>query len=194
MVTAPAARRPKFSHLGIAAVDLPAMEAFYTELLGMVVTDRGETAGLEVVFLSGDPAEHHQLVLASGRPRTLPPNEANPAFGAVLNQISFRLDDLAGLKALNQRLAARGVGLMMTANHGVSLSIYFPDPDGNMVECFVDTDWYCTQPVLEPFDLTQSDEEILAQARKIAESGQNFMTIDEWRAGISRSMDRAGTR
>ncbi|HYT40015.1 MAG TPA: VOC family protein [Acidimicrobiia bacterium] len=194
MGSAPAANRPKFSHLGIAAVDLPAMEEFYTELLGMVVTDRGNTAGLDVVFLSGDPAEHHQLVLASGRPRTLPPNEANPAFGAVINQISFRLDDLAAMKALNQRLAARGVELMMTANHGVSLSIYFPDPDGNMVEAFVDTEWYCEQPVLEPFDLTQSDEEILGQANKIAESGQNFMPIEKWRAGITTSMERAGAR
>ena len=187
-------RRPKFSHLGIATVDLGAMEAFYTELLGMVVTDRGETAGMEIVFLSGDPSEHHQLVLASGRPRTLPPNEANPAFGAVMNQISFRLDDLPDLKALSRRLAARGVELMMTANHGVSLSIYFPDPDGNMVECFVDTDWYCEQPVLEPFDLSQTDEEILGQAQKIAENGQNFMPIAEWRTGITRSMESAGTR
>ena len=194
MGTAPAANRPKFSHLGIATVDMAAMEEFYTELLGMVVTDRGNTAGLDVVFLSGDPAEHHQLVLASGRPRTLPPNEANPAFGAVINQISFRLDDLTAMKALNQRLTARGVQLMMTANHGVSLSIYFPDPDGNMVEAFVDTEWYCEQPVLEPFDLTQSDEEILAQANKIAESGQNFMPIEEWRAGITTSMERAGAR
>ena len=191
---APSDSRPKFSHLGIATVNLGAMETFYTGLLGMVVTDRGETAGMEIVFLSGDPAEHHQLVLASGRPRTMPPNEANPAFGAVLNQISFRLADLAGLKAVSQELAARGVPLLMTANHGVSLSIYFPDPDGNMVECFVDTDWYCTQPVLEPFDLSQPDEEILAQARKIAESGQNFMPIDDWRAGITRSMERAGAR
>ena len=189
-----ATSRPKFSHLGIATVNMAAMEAFYTELLGMVVTDRGETAGLEIVFLSGDPSEHHQLVLASGRPRTMPPNESNPAFGAVLNQISFRLDDLAGLRGVNERLAARGVPLMMTANHGVSLSLYFPDPDGNMVECFVDTDWYCTQPVLEPFDISQSDAEILAQARKIAESGQNFMTIEEWRAGITRSLENAGTR
>jgi len=191
---APSDSRPKFSHLGIATVNLGAMETFYTGLLGMVVTDRGETAGMEIVFLSGDPAEHHQLVLASGRPRTMPPNEANPAFGAVLNQISFRLADLAGLKAVSQELAARGVPLLMTANHGVSLSIYFPDPDGNMVECFVDTDWYCTQPVLEPFDLSQPDEEILAQARKIAESGQNFMTIEEWRAALTRSLESAGSR
>ena len=191
---APSDSRPKFSHLGIATVNLGAMETFYTGLLGMVVTDRGETAGMEIVFLSGDPAEHHQLVLASGRPRTMPPNEANPAFGAVLNQISFRLADLAGLKAVSQELAARGVPLMMTANHGVSLSIYFPDPDGNMVECFVDTDCYCEQPVLEPFDITQSDEEILAQARKIAESGQNFMTIEEWRAALIRSLESAGSR
>ena len=57
-----------FSHLGIFVRDLAAMADFYTTRLGFTVTDRGALPGVDLVFLSRDPDEHHQIVLASGRP------------------------------------------------------------------------------------------------------------------------------
>ena len=46
------------------------MEGFYTRLLGFTVTDRGQLQGaagpVSLVFLSRDPDEHHQIVLATG--------------------------------------------------------------------------------------------------------------------------------
>src|SRR5512134_1893064 len=91
-----------FSHIGIYVADPAAMEDFYTAHFGFTVTDRGrlETprGPVDLVFLSRDPDEHHQLVLASGRPRELPFN--------VINQLSFRVDGLAGLRALHARIAA----------------------------------------------------------------------------------------
>lgn len=44
---------------------------------------------MQLVFLSRDPNEHHQLVLASGRPA-----ESNPPGFNVINQISLRVPDL----------------------------------------------------------------------------------------------------
>ena len=89
-----------FSHLGVYVRDLARMEAFYTGLLGFTVTDRGDysapTGPTYLVFLSRDPDEHHQIVLATGRPEGL-------AF-STLNQISFRVSDLAGLRALHAAL------------------------------------------------------------------------------------------
>ena len=51
---------------------VPRMQDFYTRVLGFTVTDGGELETAEgsmtIVFLSRDPREHHQIVLASGRP------------------------------------------------------------------------------------------------------------------------------
>ena len=64
-----------FSHVGLFVHDLELMEGFYRRVLGFTVTDRGElpapSGRVGLVFLSRDPREHHQLVLATGaRPRS----------------------------------------------------------------------------------------------------------------------------
>ena len=48
------------------------------------------------MFLSRDPNEHHQIVLATGRPQDLPFN--------VINQISFRVPDVKALRHFNEAL------------------------------------------------------------------------------------------
>ena len=84
-----------FSHMGFFVRDIARVEDFYRRVMGFTVTDRGHLdlprGRVDLVFLSRDPTEHHQIVLASGRPAELPFN--------VINQISFRLASLADLKA-----------------------------------------------------------------------------------------------
>src|SRR3982751_4489248 len=113
--------------MGIFVADLGRMQDFYTRVLGFTVTDRGplETAGggAELVFMSRDPREHHQIVLASGRP-------ADAGFNPI-NQISFRLDDFAGLRELHRRLQHEAVTHVAPVSHGNALSVYFRDPEGN---------------------------------------------------------------
>nr|MBX2846828.1 hypothetical protein [Acidiferrobacterales bacterium] len=50
------------SHFEIFVENVTLMENFYTQCLGLVVTDRGEGQD-GMVFLSNSPQEHHQLVL-----------------------------------------------------------------------------------------------------------------------------------
>src|SRR5688572_23695366 len=61
-----------FSHFGFFVRDIEHMADFYTRLLGFTVSDRGELdtprGKMRFVFLTRDPREHHQIVLASGRP------------------------------------------------------------------------------------------------------------------------------
>src|SRR5688500_8029715 len=89
-----------FSHMGMFASDIARMEDFYTRVLGFAVTDRGKLGSTSLVFLSRDPREHHQIVLASGRP---------PAGFNTINQISFRMADFAGLREMHRRLLAEKV-------------------------------------------------------------------------------------
>ena len=186
--TITAAPNLKFSHMGISVRDIAAMEAFYMQVLGFTVTDRGHAGGMKLTFLSRDPLDHHQVVLASGRPERLPPNTANPQFGPSINQISFKMGSLADLRDMHARLSEGGGSSLFPANHGIAWSIYAHDPEGNNLEFFVDTDWYITQPFLIPLDFSMTDAAIVAQTKSMCESSEGFEPYSAWRAKIAEQM------
>lgn len=169
------------SHLGFYVRNLERMARFYREVLGFFETDRGLLGQVQLVFLSRDPAEHHQIVLASGRP--------DDAAYSVINQISLRVPDLATLRTVRDRVAADpDVTELVAATHGNAVSIYFRDPEGHRLEVFLDTPWYCEQPLREPIDLDRPDAEVMAQAEALARSRPRFQSRAEWRAGMERLM------
>jgi len=167
-----------FSHMGIFVADIARMEDFYTRMLGFTATDRGKLGSTTLVFLSRDPREHHQIVLASGRPGALP---FNP-----INQISFRMAELAGLREMHRRLQAEGVDELAPVSHGNALSVYFRDPEGNRIELFVDTPWYVQQPLRVPMDMSLSDAELWAWAEAQARRLPGFKPVGEWRREVFR--------
>ena len=164
-----------FSHFGIYVTDLARMEDFYTRVLGLLVSDRGQVpGGSDLVFLSRDPDEHHQIVLATGRP---PGVEFN-----VVNQISFKLPALADLKAMHARARDEGTKQFRIVTHGNAWSVYFADPEGNRVEVFVDTPWHTPQPVVEPFDIEAPVEVIERETEALCRNRPGFMSREQWRA------------
>jgi catechol 2,3-dioxygenase len=173
-----------FSHFGIYVTDLARMEDFYTRVLGLLVSDRGQVpGGSDLVFLSRDPDEHHQIVLASGRP---PGVEFN-----VVNQISFKLPTLTGLKAMHARAREEGIKQFRVVTHGNAWSVYFADPEGNRVEVFVDTPWHTPQPVVEPFDIEAPVEAIERETEALCRNRPGFMSRDEWRTAQVARMGAA---
>jgi len=169
-----------FSHMGIFVTDPGRMEDFYTRVLGFAVTDRGPLGSLTLVFLSRDPREHHQIVLASGRP-------ASGGFNPI-NQMSFRMADFAGLREMHRRLQAEGVGELAPVSHGNALSVYFKDPEGNRIELFVDTPWYVQQPLRIPMDMKLADAELWDWAEREARKQPGFKPVEEWRADLRRKL------
>ena len=177
-----------FSHMGFYVRDLPRMARFYKEALGFTQTDEGDLGTTQLVFLSRDPAEHHQLVLASGRPAESGAASATPQFN-VINQISLRVPDLATLRYVRDAISAQaGTSDLVCATHGNAVSVYVRDPEGNRLEIFMDTPWYCEQPLREPIDLDQSDEAIMARAEAIARSRPQFQPRAVWQAALARKM------
>src|SRR2546428_2211627 len=95
-----------FSHMGMFVADRAGMRDFYTRVLGFTVADTGSLdvmrdttpRRIEFVFLSRDPKEHHQIVLATGKPEGL-------AFNPI-NQISFRMAEFSGLREMYRRVRA----------------------------------------------------------------------------------------
>mgnify|MGYP003576891603 FL=1 len=170
----------QFSHIGLYVTDLPRMARFYKQALRFTQTDAGDLGTVQLVFLSRDPTEHHQMVLATGRPADLSFN--------VVNQISFRVPDLPTLRSFHDRLLAEGATDMHPVTHGNAVSLYCRDPEGNRLELFMDTPWYCDQPLRETIDLNQSDVAIQAQAEGSAKRFPKFMSRAQWQADVARRM------
>jgi catechol 2,3-dioxygenase len=169
------------SHMGIYVRELEKMGRFYREVLGFTETDRGDLGPVQLIFLTRDPSEHHQIVLVSGRPAE--------ATYSVINQLSFRVQNLTTLKYVHARaLAEPGVSDMVPVTHGNAISIYFRDPEGNRIEVFLDTPWYCEQPLREPVDLSLSDQAIMAHTEALARSRPKFGSREKWQIELSKLM------
>jgi len=178
-----------FTHAGIYVTDMDRMVDFYTRVVGFAVSDRGPSLqGVgEIAFMTRDPREHHQLVLATGRP-------ANLSFN-VVNQLSFLVDSLATLRALWRDLksepAAEELG---PVTHGNALSAYFLDPEKNRIEFYMHTPWHVPQPYRIAVDLSLADASLWAQIEKHVRATPGFMPREEWIAEMERRVAQATAR
>lgn len=174
--------RPILSHMGIHVQDLPRMEDFYTKVMGLVVTDRGKAFKfpIDLVFLSSRPNAHHQLVLATGRPKD--------ADYSVINQMSFEVASLDELREMNRRVKEASVTDFIGINHGNAWSIYFRDPEGNRIEVYLDSPWHVPQPHGDDLDLDMSDEEVLRKTLDAIKDDPGFMPREEFEAELKRKM------
>ncbi len=163
----------RLAHVGIYANDKPKLEKFYTDVLGLVVTDSGPGRnGVELTFMSASPGNHHQFVLVTGRPDTA---GFNP-----INQISFMVDSLSDLRTVHGRAIERGATDMRVVTHGNAWSCYFKDPEGNTIEAYLDTPYHVPQPHGVPFDLSKSDEEILRETEAHCRATPGFMMMEDY--------------
>ncbi len=173
-----------FSHVGFFVHDIDLMEDFYARVLEFTVTDRGQLSGArgpaDLVFLSRDPDEHHQIVLITGRPEHLPFN--------VINQISLKADSLATLKTMHARVVRERTSDITPVTHGNSLSVYVRDPEGNRLELYFELPWYVDQPMRLPVDLDKPDGEIMEAAESHARALPGFKTREQWRRDMAARM------
>jgi catechol 2,3-dioxygenase len=175
--------RPQLTHMGINVYDIAAMEAFYTGVLGLVVTDRGvgTTFKAQLVFMSSSPYSHHQVVIASGRDPESPKTS--------INQISFKVADLDELREMYRRVVEHGVEGLRPLNHGNAWSVYFYDPEGNNVEIYCDSPWYISQPHGDLFDPEAPTAQILAETEAVCRQDPAFMPIEEWRDKVRTQLE-----
>ena len=131
-------------HVALSARDPVALAEFYRDVLGFQVVPT-ETSDLgENVFLSSHPAEV-SVDLALFR---------NPAF----QHTAFEARSLSDLRTFYQRVLDRSVPVKMALNHGVSLSFYFDDPEGHLIEVYWPTGVACLARHGDPIDLTRPEE------------------------------------
>ena len=174
----------RFSHIGLFATDVDRQAAFYKDYLDFTETDRGHLdvpgGRAELVFLSRDPDEHHQIVMISGRPEAL-------AFNTI-NQISLKADSLLTLQRFHHRLQRAPVTEITPVTHGNAISVYFRDPENNRIELYVDTPWYVNQPCRIEAPIELPADELLAWAQRHASTLPGFRPRAEWRREMAQRM------
>src|SRR6201996_8613697 len=164
------------NHVGIYVIDIDAMADFYTGFFGFVITDRRDDSN-PIRFMTLSPTEHHQLLLVSGR---------KPDSESTVAQLSFLMEDFPSLRRLHERAAAEPrIRKLWALDHGNSWTVYFRDPEDNIVECYVHTPWHVAQPYGTPIDFSLSDEAIESRTEAASLANPSYMPADAYRAKMA---------
>ena len=174
--------KPQLSHVGIYIIDTEMMIAFYEAVLGLTVTDRGisSSSKLPITFMSSAPDQHHQFVMVQGRAKDAP---------STVNQLSFKVGSLQEIRDVVAKVKARGLTMRQTS-HGNAWSIYFPDPEGNYCEVYMDTPWHVAQPHGDPMDFSKSDAEIHAWTENIVRADPTFNLKETREAELAHLLEQ----
>ena len=85
-----------------------------------------------ISFISFDD-EHHRIAIVN-----VPNLEPLDPMRTGVEHVAFTYASLGDLFGQFERMRARGISPYWTINHGMTLSAYYRDPDGNQVETQVD--------------------------------------------------------
>ena len=175
---------PRLTHFALFVEDMEKMQDYYTSVMGLTVTNQGPfpdpSVPVDMVFMSSDPTEHHQFVLVTGRPDEVP--------FALNQQMSFLVEDLDELRLTRDKAAAAGTEEIRVRTHGNAWSIYFRDPEDNLIEVYVHTPWHIPQPHSTALDLDQSNDEIYRWTEAHCRADAGFMMAAEREAKMAEMM------
>ena len=134
-MTATAVPHPTFHHVNLKTTRLQEMIDFYCTLVGAEVTFQDQIGA----WLTNDCANHRIALLAF--PNFVEDPEKETRTG--MHHSAFEYSSFDQLNASYLRLAEAGITPALCLDHGMTLSYYYADPDGNHVELQVDCfgDW-----------------------------------------------------
>lgn len=119
----------KLAHVVLRVRELPSMRAWYQTVLQADVTQESD----RLCFLTYDD-EHHRIALIA-----IPGlEEPGQAMRPGMDHIAFTYGSVGDLLATYERLRDAGITPFWPINHGVTMSMYYRDPEGNRIELQAD--------------------------------------------------------
>ena len=125
----------QLAHLVLRVRDLERSERFYSEFLGLRVTNRRDGAIGKMVFMSAGEASSHELALISVGADAPGPDENRVGIW----HHAWAMDSFEDLKSLYADLKQKGVNIGGIGSHNISIGVYFFDPDGNEIEAYFES-------------------------------------------------------
>ena len=119
----------QLGHLVIRVRDLEKSEQFYTNVLGLKVMNKRPGV---MTFMSADEGMSHELAL-------VPVGEDAPGPESTrvgLYHMAWEMQSFEDLKELYAVIKKNDVKVGSIGDHGISLGVYFFDPDGNEIEAY----------------------------------------------------------
>jgi catechol 2,3-dioxygenase len=134
-MTARAVIRPTFHHFNLKTTRLQALIDWYAAVVGAEVVFQDDTGA----WLTNDAANHRIALLAFPGFVDDPDRETRTG----MHHSAFEYERFEDLNASYLRLREQGIEPDICIDHGMTLSYYYKDPDGNRVELQVDAfgDW-----------------------------------------------------
>jgi len=127
----PPFRIRKLGHVVLRASDLRKSVEFYTQVLGLAISDvyPEEMVPGGMVFMRFNP-DHHGVALVGGMPA--------PSEKRELHHIAFEVDSLDEVFLARKRLRERNVPIVFEGRRraGVQIAVEFLDPDGHHLEIY----------------------------------------------------------
>lgn len=128
-------RLTKLGHVLLAVRDLARAREFYGNVLGFEVLEADPDHG--GVFLTLGKGSHIlDLVPVEGEMPVLPESFADLTPRPGLGHVAFQVDSAQDLRTAYRELKAAGVRIFAAVDHESQESIYFCDPEANMLEIY----------------------------------------------------------
>ena len=136
---------PRFlGHVNVYVRNAERAQKWYEDLLGLHTYDFVPKVA---AFMSADLDNSHELALMEVAEEA--PTQLQGQVG--LNHMAWSMDSLEDLKELYQRIKDRNIPIDNVSDHGISLGIYFRDPDGNGIEVYYEvprSEWHRQDHIL----------------------------------------------
>lgn len=123
----------KVGHIVLRVHDLERAVSFYCGVLGLTEVARRDFGEGPMAFLSTGNSHHDIALVEIG--------SESAERGAALHHFALKVgDSIEALADVQRILTSSGVAVHIALDHHVSQGLYISDPDGNLIELYVDAD------------------------------------------------------